>query len=321
MQDKSQLEKISADDLLRELRAREAQSSGNKVKHLEMAVSQLQEFETALIRDVLRDKQKLIYGVDDRKDLYAVSDKAILQDADSVVALIDKQQITDNGDGTSTISGTKFAVFQKLCVDEPFREQICAGFCSGFLVAEDVIATAGHCVTNSSPLENTRFVFGFKMLSPTTVQNIIPNTEIYIGVEVLGRQYSPTGTDWALIRLERRVPNHSVVRIRKVGKVSSDQTLHVIGHPVGLPAKFADGAVVRQNSDPDYFVANLDTYGGNSGSPVFNSDDHTVEGILVRGATDFVSVGTCNVTNVCPTSGCSGESVTRTTEFSGLLEE
>ncbi len=93
----------------------------------------------------------------------------------------------------------------------------------------------------------------------------------------------------------------------------------MIGHPVGLPTKFAGEAVVRSNQQSAFFVANLDTYGGNSGSPVFNSDTHEVEGILVRGETDFVPQGGCNVSLVCPTSGCRGEDCTRTTEFSNLV--
>ena len=36
-----------------------------------------------------------------------------------------------------------------------------------------------------------------------------------------------------------------------------------------------------------YFTANLDTYRGNSGSPVFNAITHKVEGVLVRGEQDF----------------------------------
>ena len=56
-----------------------------------------------------------------------------------------------------------------------------------------------------------------------------------------------------------------------------------------------------------------------SGSPVFNSDTHEVEGILVRGETDFVTQGSCRVSLVCPSSGCRGEDCTRTTEFVGSL--
>ena len=77
--------------------------------------------------------------------------------------------------------------------------------------------------------------------------------------------------------------------------------------------------MVRDNSPGSFFVANLDTYGGNSGSPVFEEDSDIVEGILVRGDTDFVSNGTCIVSNVCPTTGCGGEDVTRAAEFKDFV--
>jgi hypothetical protein len=66
-------------------------------------------------------------------------------------------------------------------------------------------------------------------------------------------------------------------------------------------------------------VANLDTYGGNSGSPVFNATNHQVEGILVRGENDFVTNGSCYVSLVCPTTGCRGEDVTRCSEWAGKV--
>ena len=72
---------------------------------------------------------------------------------------------------------------------------------------------------------------------------------------------------------------------------------------------------MRTNTADGYFVANLDTYGGNSGSPVFNSDTHEVEGILVRGERDFVQAGGCTVSLVCPDTGCRGEDCTRVTRF------
>src|SRR5262249_37357901 len=102
---------------------------------------------------------------------------------------------------------------------------------------------------------------------------------------------------------------------RRTGRIGDTQAVHVIGHPSGLPAKFAGGAAVRNNQPNAFFVANLDTYGGNSGSPVFNSDTHVVEGILVRGDADFVQQGACSVSLICPTTGCRGEDCTRTIEF------
>ena len=106
-----------------------------------------------------------------------------------------------------------------------------------------------------------------------------------------------------------------IVRLRRQGKVADDEKVYVLGHPSGLPLKYAPGAQVRGNDDPSFFVANLDTYGGNSGSPVFNERTGEVEGILVRGETDYLQVGNCRISNACPTSGCRGEDVTRASEF------
>ena len=191
-------------------------------------------------------------------------------------------------------------------------------FCSGFLVDPSMGATAAHCV-DSSNLSSVRFVFGFEMRNATTAVTRISNDEIYRGIRILGRQIGTAGTDWAAVQLDRPVLNHRHVTIRRSGKIADGAGVHAIGHPSGLPKKHAGNAVVRDNTPGRYFVANLDTYGGNSGSAVFNSTTHQVEGILVRGETDFVLNGTCYVSNVCPANGCRGEDCTRTTEFASLV--
>jgi hypothetical protein len=73
------------------------------------------------------------------------------------------------------------------------------------------------------------------------------------------------------------------------------------------------------SNDPSnpFFVTNLDTFGSNSGSPVVNMDSYQVEGILVRGTTDYVlsEDGSCVQVNRCPEGGdtnCAGENATKT---------
>ncbi|MDE2237212.1 MAG: trypsin-like peptidase domain-containing protein, partial [Elusimicrobia bacterium] len=90
--------------------------------------------------------------------------------------------------------------------------------------------------------------------------------------------------------------------------------LLMIGHPMGLPVKIADGARVTSQGK-GFFYADLDAYRGNSGSPVL-SRDGVVEGIMVSypqaNMNDFVvSLGQDNSTicmksTVIPDAGRSG---------------
>jgi hypothetical protein len=321
MSDFQKLRELSVDDLLQELRAREAKA-GKAVLSvpLELSENLLREFDDASIAKVLKENQKAIYGTDDRMDIFQLPAGPNLDDVDSVVALFQAAAVMDNGNGTSTLQTQNFGTARNLCAGERFREQPTGAFCSGFLVAPDIIATAGHCV-NANNVANVRFVFGFRMRNATTTETVINNAEIFRGVAVIGRQEVLNGPDWALVRIDRPVTNHRIVRIRRSGQIGDTQAVHVIGHPSGLPTKFAGGAAVRDNQPNAFFVANLDTYGGNSGSPVFNSDTHEVEGILVRGESDFVQQGNCMVSLVCPTTGCGGEDCTRTTEFANLVPD
>jgi hypothetical protein len=308
------LEKLSVEVLRKELSARESKAKGIVRADVPPGADDLHEFDTKSIVKALTVNQKVIYGTDDRQDIVDLAAGPNRDDVDSVVALFRAGNITDNGNGTSTLRTQNFGTARNLCAGERFREQPTGAFCSGFLVAPDIIATAGHCV-NAGNVTTVRFVFGFRMRDATTAETVIGNAEIYSGASVIGRQEVGNGPDWALIRLDRAVTNHRIAGIRRSGKIGDTQAVHVIGHPVGLPTKFAGGAAVRDNQPSAFFVANLDTYGGNSGSPVFNSDTHEVEGILVRGETDFASQGSCTVSLVCPSTGCRGEDCTRTTEF------
>jgi hypothetical protein len=310
------LEDLPAAALLQELRNRESKDANPAAKLSE----HLRGFADDSILAVLRNSQKVLYGIDDRTEVFQLSPGPDRDDVDSVVALFRAAAVSDNGDGTSTLRTVRFGTQNNLCPGERFREQPTGAFCSGFLVAPDIIATAGHCV-NADNVGDVRFVFGFRMRDAETAQTVIGNGEIYRGVALIGRQLVGNGADWALVRLDRPVAGHRIARIRRAGRIGDGQAVHVIGHPAGLPTKFAGGAAVRDNGPEAYFIANLDSYGGNSGSPVFNSDTHEVEGVLVRGETDFVRRGTCQVSLVCPTTGCRGEDCTRATVFAGLVPE
>jgi len=283
--------------------------------------------ETAVLSQKEMITPKIIYGEDDRLDEYEVKDADILAAGDSTVALVSQSDLIDNHDGTFSLSTMTYAEWYQLvdpigtgnplCSDEPFRAQPNPAWCSGFLVAPDIIATAGHCACPQDCVDMV-VVFGFVMLDANTPALTIDESEIYYCSEVIARQIG--SQDWAFIRLDREVTGHVPLEVRAEGLVPHDEPLLVIGHPVGLPRKYAAGASVRDNNEPAYFQANLDTYGGNSGSAVFNANTLQVEGILVRGNPDFVQDGSCDRSNECPDTGCPyWEDVTRATEFSALL--
>jgi V8-like Glu-specific endopeptidase len=156
------------------------------------------------------------------------------------------------------------------------------------------------------------------MKNSTEANMNVKEENVYKCKKIISRALSRFDkNDYALIELDRVASNITPLKFRTSGKVSQNDKLVVIGHPSGLPTKIADGAYVKSLSGK-YFSANLDTYGGNSGSAVFNETTGEVEGILVRGATDYVSRGGCRVSNRLGNDEGDGEDVTFITNIKEL---
>ncbi|MBW2257530.1 MAG: trypsin-like peptidase domain-containing protein [Deltaproteobacteria bacterium] len=261
---------------------------------------------------------RVIYGPDDNRG--EVEDGI---DSDGTVALMDWSSLrykrrNDTWEITSNETFSSVSGYP-VCDHEPYKGQPNPAWCSGFLVAPDIIATAGHCMDWCS---DTAFVFGFQTVDDEPKMTF-DNDDVYGCGSVLAAQQTGSGSDWALVQLDRPVVGHAPLVYRESGIIPDNEPIYVIGHPVGLPKKYADGATVRDNSPGPYFVAPLDTYGGNSGSAVFSTNTALVEGtplvegILVRGEADFVYNETleCVESNWCLYDGCTGEEVTRITEI------
>ncbi|MFH2202766.1 MAG: serine protease [Elusimicrobiota bacterium] len=262
----------------------------------------------------------VIYGDDDRLDLYQVQSPKLRRMADSTIALISGGDVTiDGAGGIARLNTSSYAGDYQLCQEEPFYEQETAAFCSGSLVGPDLLMTAGHCVRSQSACESTKFVFGFAVTEKGKNPKSVPAADVYSCKQLLGREEVGTGADWAIVKLDRPVAGHAPLKLNRSGSIPNGTPLIVIGHPAGLPTKVAGGAYVRNQGSDGHFVANLDTYGGNSGSAVFNAVTGQVEGILVRGEQDYVWRNGCRVSNVCADDGCRGEDVTRASAVLGLV--
>lgn len=266
--------------------------------------------------------EKVIYGDDDRLDLYQVTNSRDLDLAASTVVLIENSKLTRNGEKFD-IRADEFGREFGLCESEPFRTQPSGGFCSGALVGEDLLITAGHCIRSTNDCATTKFVFGYAVTQEGVFPTSAPANDVVGCKEIITRKQEGFGADYALIRLDRKITHRRPLRINRAKDLKAGDLIGVIGHPSGLPVKVAFGkSTVRDVNRSGYFVASLDTYGGNSGSAVFNTTTGLIEGILVRGETDFVySPQGCRKSNVCSESGCRGEDVTKIDELAALIPE
>ena len=267
--------------------------------------------------DSLSREERVIYGADDRIDVYEETIPLRQQLALSTCGLLNSGSLSDNGNGTYTIFTSAYTVSGlPACGGEPFANQPTAMWCTGFLVGPDLIATAGHCY-DAGDIATASFVFGFVMQNASTPVTVVDADQVYTGIAVVGHALSGD-LDYSVVRVDRTVtaPGAVPLEIRRSGTIPLGTQVGVIGHPWGLPLKIAFGAqtTVRDQGPAGYFTANLDTYGGNSGSPVFNAATGVVEGILVRGETDFVIQGGCFVSNQLPDSQ-GAEAASKTTSF------
>lgn len=237
---------------------------------------------------------QVIYGEDDRRDIYQVTDTIQLERAQSVALMVESKQLTANPDGTFTLTTKPFEFvpggigLEDLCPTEPFYEQptVSGGeFCTGFRMGQDVFATAAHCFSDV-PLSNKRVVFGFHQTAADTTTLTFAANQVYTPTEYL---INSPDDDYAIVRLDRPVtaPGAAILPLRATGSVPSGTAVGIIGYPVGLPLKVAFGEATQVYTSSDsLFYSNVDSYVGNSGSPVFDTAG-TVVGILLSGATDF----------------------------------
>jgi V8-like Glu-specific endopeptidase len=278
-------------------------------------IGELDKFSDVEVFEEIQSRQKALYGDDDRQEIHQVADIKIRENSRSVAALVHVNQVFPSGADRAVVSEkTMAARFQEvgtpLCQREPFRNQPSPALGTAFLISQTLLATAGHNL-NAANLHTRRVIFDFVVMSDGSTKTEFHTTEIFGISKFVDGQVKPNGADWAIVELDRPVTSHSPLKFRTTGKIADNSGVYVIGHPIGLPKKYAGNAQVRENQKSDTFIANLDTYGGNSGSPVFNAVTHQVEGILVRGQSDFAPLGDCIASLVCPLTGCRGEDCNR----------
>lgn len=257
---------------------------------------------------------KVIYGEDNRVDVVDSNNPLFVKLAMSTAAQIDKSKITIRG-SDAVLNFESLENGMGVCPTEKFAAQNSIARCSGFLIAKDLLVTAGHCVRSQEECDQYSWVFDYR--EGEVDDGKLPSSSVYNCKKIIRQVLDPiSDADYALIKLDRKVKDRKPLKFRKSGSPEVGDELVVIGHPSGLTTKVSDGAKVIANDAEQFLLTDLDTYGGNSGSAVFNANSGVIEGILVRGARDYIydwQLG-CYISNVCDAvggAGCEGEEISR----------
>ncbi|MCE9673635.1 serine protease [Myxococcus stipitatus] len=264
-------------------------------------------------------KTPVVYGTDNRQDVYAHTDATLRQRAEqSTVALMSPSDFNASNPDNVTFNGSNLGTYYNLCTNQRFRADPTAAWCSGTLIDNDLVLTAGHCITSAADCADTRFVFNYYRTADGVLKTVT-TADIFSCQSIVVRQQATTGgrnLDYAIIKLDRSAaPRFTPAPVRPGNTaLTAGANVAVIGSGSGIPFKIDSGGSVRnaRASTLDYFVATTDTFGGNSGSGVYETANYTVAGILVRGETDYVYSGSCRVVNTCTETGtdCDGEDIT-----------
>ncbi len=262
---------------------------------------------------------KVIYGEDNRRimsELDSSSDAQAIKYSSSILAQIPNWRMKATKE-TVSVETRDLKSGLNICEGEKFLDLPLVSSCTAFLVGPDLIVTAGHCIKDKYDCKKQTWVLDYDSAGDFTGPKgtiTFPKDKTYSCRELVSWSEN-NNLDYALIKLDREVLGRSPLKVRREGKVASNESLMVLGHPLGMPKMLTDNILVRDNSMTYFFKTNADTFSGNSGSPVFGAISGLVEGILVRGDDDFemdVDLG-CQRMSRCGDKDCRGESVQRST--------
>ncbi len=278
-----------------------------------------------------------IFGEDDRGEPYRYrADSPVKLATAAVGAQVapDYVQFDENGVGSYTGRVRTMAERFDLCEEHPFSNQPAVASCTGFLVAPDVLVTAGHCLNPKNESLEQRcaragWIFGFEYESAEEEgEGELPSfdrDDFYLCDEVIARSYHGCAADYSIVRLNRPVHDRTPLRFSPE-RPELQTDVWALGFPSGVPLKISPGGVVELSryTTPQSFETTVDGFGGNSGGPVVTLDG-LVRGIHVcgnpRGEYEPAEGQECSMPFECDTiDECVGMGTYGMANITGFLE-
>jgi hypothetical protein len=234
--------------------------------------------------------QKAVYN-NNTYNISEIQDSAVKTNAEKVFCIIDKHKLSLRGrkkiiryecNPANTVKS-----LESICESQTnwkFCLEQCLSNCTGFAISDSLIVTAGHCVSQYA-LNNICFVYGYKATGKDYFE--FDTTDIYQGVEVVD-YVQANEIDYAVVKVNKKIPKFRIVNYSTKPLADQNAEYYMLGYPLGVPLKVSFGGKVVSNNNPHYFLLSIDSFGGNSGSPVLNYNTNAVEGILFKGTVDFL---------------------------------
>src|SRR5690606_33739237 len=114
---------------------------------------------------------------------------------------------------------------------ERFADQETLGFCSAWWVGENIVITAGHCISPGEE-KQVKMVAGYEIADPAQgFPKELPKDNVYdvkrVAYSVIDRR---TGEDWAIVLLDRTFKGPKPFQLG-TGELAQGTPVAAIGYP------------------------------------------------------------------------------------------
>ena len=204
----------------------------------------------------------VIYGEDNRFDFDDEASSDYGKYAKSVAAMIPSKSLNQATLGLDYVLDFKplRLSIKQYTPEIPYGEQPATAVCTGFLVRDRVLATAGHCAKLRNSCENFRWVFDYRsdLLESERIPMVRAHN-VYSCKKIIHQELSrKNNIDFALIELDRPVIGRPSFTLHDGEDLPESNTLMMLGHPLGVPLKVVTMGQVISDDLPNAFITDLD---------------------------------------------------------------